>query len=80
VRERQTPRRWVIDGQIVGNHHEGTIAYTLTPQNDGTFFEREFTYTFTNPFLALLDRLILRGRIEAESAEALRRLKQVLEN
>jgi hypothetical protein len=33
----------------------------------------------SNALLALLDRLVLRRRVEAESAEALRRLKGVLE-
>ena len=42
---------------------DGTITYTATP----------------NSLLALLYRLVLRRRIEAESAEALRRLKAVLE-
>ncbi len=79
VREREAPRRWVIDGQIVGSQDGGTIIYTLTPQNDGVLFEREFTYSTLNPLLRLVDRFILR-RIEAESAEALRQLKQVLES
>jgi len=34
------------------------------------------TYKMNNPLLALLDALILRRRIEAKSAEALRRLKE----
>ncbi len=33
----------------------------------------------SNPLLALLDRLVLRRRVEAESAEALKRLKDVME-
>jgi uncharacterized protein YndB with AHSA1/START domain len=80
VREREALRRWVIEGRIVGSQNGGTITYMLTRQGDGTFFEREFVYALPNPFPALLDRLILRRRIEAESAEALRRLKQVLES
>jgi hypothetical protein len=79
VRERAAPCRWLIEGQIVGSRNEGTITYLLKPQDNGTFLEREFTYAWPNPFLALLDRLILRRRVEVESAEALRRLKQVLE-
>jgi hypothetical protein len=31
-----------------------------------------------NPLLALLDRQVLRRRVEAESAEALQRLKEAL--
>jgi len=78
VREREEPRRWVIFGQVEGGG-TGTITYTLTPQDDGTYFEREFTYEMNNPLLALLDTLVLRRRIEGESAEALRRLKERLE-
>jgi len=80
VREREAPRRWVIGGVIVGRSNGGTITYTLTPRDGGTLFEREFVYQMPNPLWALLDRLIIRRRIEAESAEALRRLKQVLES
>jgi hypothetical protein len=78
VRERVAPRRWVIDGRVEGGG-SGTITYTVTPHADGTTFERELVYTVPNPLLRLLDRLVLRRRIEADSAEALRRLKDVLE-
>jgi uncharacterized protein YndB with AHSA1/START domain len=78
VREREAPRRWIIDGQVEGGG-SGTITYALTPHNDGTTFEREFVYSMSNPLLALLDRLVLRRRVEAESAEALERLKDVLQ-
>jgi uncharacterized protein YndB with AHSA1/START domain len=79
VREREEPRRWVIFGQVEGGG-TGTITYTLTPQESGTVFERDFTYEMNNPLLALLDRLVLRRRIEGESAEAVRRLKERLES
>ena len=78
VRKREEPRHWVIFGQVEGGG-TGTITYTLTPQDGGTAFEREFTYEMNNPLLALLDRLVLRRRIEGESTEALRRLKERLE-
>lgn len=52
---------------------------TLTPHEGGTPFEREFVYTMSNPLLALLDRLVLCRRVEGESAEALRHLKEVME-
>jgi uncharacterized protein YndB with AHSA1/START domain len=78
VRERVAPRRWVIDGRVEGGGG-GTITYTATPHDAGTTFEREFVYATPNRLLALLDRLVLRRRIEAESAEALRLLKTVLE-
>jgi uncharacterized protein YndB with AHSA1/START domain len=78
VREREAPRRWVIEGHVEGGGG-GTITYTLTPRDGGTAFEREFVYAMPNALLALLDRLIFRRRVEAESAEALRRLKSELE-
>lgn len=79
VREREAPYRWVIEGRIEGSKSGGTISYRLTPERDGTTFEREFVYTVRAPLGALLDRLVVRRRVEAESDEALRRLKQVLE-
>jgi uncharacterized protein YndB with AHSA1/START domain len=78
VRERQSPTRWIIEGQT-SSGGGGTITYTLTPTKGGTHFAREFVYFFHNPLFRLLDGLLVRPRIQAESAEALRRLKQVLE-
>jgi uncharacterized protein YndB with AHSA1/START domain len=78
VREREAPRRWVIDGEVEGGGG-GTITYTITPSADGTTFERDFVYSMPNRFLALLDGLVLHRRVEAESTEALRQLKQALE-
>jgi uncharacterized protein YndB with AHSA1/START domain len=78
VREREAPRRWVIDGRVEAGGG-GTITYTATPHAGGTSFEREFVYTISNPLMRLLDRLVLRRRIEKESAEVLLRLKAILE-
>jgi uncharacterized membrane protein len=78
LRERGTPCRWVIEGQVQGGD-SGTVTHTLTPHNSGTIFEREFVYAMPNLLLALLDRLLLRRRVEVESAEALRRLNNGLE-
>ena len=75
VRERNAPRRWAIDGEAESGGG-GTITYTLTPEAGGTTFERDLTYAIPNP---LLDRLVLRRRVEAETVEALRRLKAALE-
>lgn len=77
VREREAPRRWVIDGRVEGGG-SGTITYTLTPHLEGTTFERDFVYAMPNPPLAVLDWLVFRRRVEAESTEALRRLRDVL--
>ncbi len=78
MREREAPRRWVIAGEVQGGGG-GTITYSLTPDAGGTIFERDFVYTMPNVLLALLDRLVLRRRVEAESAEALRQLKAAVE-
>ncbi len=79
VREREAPRRWTIAGEIEGGGGSGTITYTTTRREGATLFERDFVYEMPNPLLALLDRLVLRRRVEAETGEALRRLKDVLE-
>ena len=70
--------QWVIDGRVeaVGG---GTITYALAARPGGTEFRREFVYEVPSLPLKVLDRLVLRRRIAAESAEALRRLKRVLE-
>lgn len=81
VRERVAARRWVIEGRVVaGGAGRGTITYTLTPTAEGTRFVREFLYTVPPGPLALLDRLVLRRRITAESDHALMQLKQHLED
>jgi hypothetical protein len=79
VRERSVPHRWVIDG----TGKEGgraTITSTLSPHPAGTNFERALVYAMPNPLLAVLDWLIIRSRMKADSAEALRRLKRLLES
>jgi uncharacterized protein YndB with AHSA1/START domain len=80
TRERQAPNRWVIDGKIIGSQHGGgRVTYTLTPQAGGTFFEREFVYPTASLLFKLLDLVIIRRRVRAESEEAMRRLKKALE-
>ncbi|MDF3838658.1 SRPBCC family protein [Cupriavidus basilensis] len=78
VVERERPVAWTIEGTIDGRQ-AGTVRYTLTPMRMGTLFEREFVYTAPNLFFALTNRLLLRQRIEAESAEAVSRLRATLE-
>ena len=78
VTQRAVPRRWHIDG---GGEKGGKawIAYTLTEQTGTTRFERDMHYRMPNLLAALLDPLLTRGKIAAESALALEQLKQVLE-
>lgn len=79
VRERRAPRRWVIDG-IGKSGGRATITYSLTSHSDGTTFKRELVYAMPNKLLAALDWLFIRSRMEADSAEALQRLKRLLES
>jgi uncharacterized protein YndB with AHSA1/START domain len=79
VRERSAPHRWVIDG-TGKDGGRATITYTLTPHPDGTNFERELVYTMPNALLTVLDWLIIRSRMKADSVEALQRLKRLLES
>ena len=78
ARERERPSRWVIEGQTEDGGR-GTITYTLLSDGTGTRFTREFVYDMPNPFLALLNWLMLRHRIKNESTRAVTQLKQVLE-
>jgi uncharacterized protein YndB with AHSA1/START domain len=78
VRERAPPHRWVIEGQAESGG-SAAIAYRLTAHDGGTRFERALAYRMPNLWLAVLDRLFIRRRMAAESAEALRRLKLILE-
>jgi uncharacterized protein YndB with AHSA1/START domain len=75
---RDPPNRWAIAG-IGAAGGKGTITYTLAATANGTAFRREFDYAMPNWFAALLDRLFIRRRIEAESTLAVSRLKQALE-
>jgi uncharacterized protein YndB with AHSA1/START domain len=79
VTEREAPRRWVIEGQIVGRGAGGTVAYTLSPASGGAHFVREFSYATPGLWFRLLNWLVVRRRIAAESSTAVRRLKEVLE-
>ena len=79
VRDRSCPQRWRIEGQAAG-WGGSSITYTLTAEPGGVLFERELVYSTPGLLLSLLDRLLLRRRIRAESSQALRRLQAVLEN
>src|SRR5438270_4373031 len=78
VRERLFPQLWSIEGNIAGSGGQGLVKYTLHPRDNGTLFEREFIYSMSSPLSVLLDRLFIRRRIQAESWQAVRQLKQVL--
>jgi hypothetical protein len=78
VVQRQVPERWAIAGKIEDGG-SGTVSYRLTAVAGGTLFERQFDYARPNLLFLLADLLRVRRQVTAESAEALRRLKAVLE-
>jgi len=83
VVERTRPSHWKIAGSIQGRP-AGTVQYDLTgiPDSQGepaTHFEREFDYAAPNLLFSILNRVLLRGQIEQESAAAVQGLKRELE-
>jgi uncharacterized protein YndB with AHSA1/START domain len=78
VHERVPPGRWVIQGRAEGGGH-AAITYHLTVREGGTRFERELIYRMPNPLWGVLDWLLIRRRMAAESALALGRLKTIVE-
>lgn len=81
VTAREPDRLWRIAGTIEGRE-SGTVGYSLAPAatGTGTHFVREFEYQTPNLLFAMLNQLSLRSRIEAESAQAVRQLKERLES
>lgn len=78
VDEREEPRRWVISTR--GGAVQGTITYTLTPSaSGGTVFRREFVYPTNSLRFVVANLLVIRRTVQAESEEAMRRVKQRLE-
>ena len=78
VVEREPPEHWVIAGEV-GGRPRGAVSYTLESAGTGTRFDRELVYASPTLLFAVLNRLGIRAKIERESAEAVRRLKAVLE-
>ena len=78
VTERVFPRKWSITADVASGAGRGIVTYTCNPNEQGTFFEREFVYTMHRLLWKIIDRLILRRRIEAESMQSVQQLKQAL--
>jgi uncharacterized protein YndB with AHSA1/START domain len=78
VRKRDAPREWIIKGDIDGRE-AGVITYALTRVAEGTRFDRELVYGSPNLLFAVLNRVSVRARVEAESTQAVQNLKRLLE-
>jgi len=78
VRERQAPHYWVIDG-VAENGNRASIPYSLREHGGSTTFERVLEFTLLPPAFPGATLVEFARQVEAESSEALRRLKVVLE-
>ncbi len=78
VLERDAPRRWVIDARPPAGGG-ARIIYDLTASGVGTQFIRTMDYEMPNAFLELMNALVIRRKIERESAQAVANLREVLE-
>ncbi|MFL9930728.1 SRPBCC family protein [Paraburkholderia sp. RL18-103-BIB-C] len=77
VTTHEPPAKWTIEG-VIDRRPAGSVTYSLTSTANGTRFEREFTYRAPSLWFAILNWLFLRARIQAESDEAVMRLKSLL--
>jgi len=80
VIERIEPSSWAIEGVIQGRSNGGVVRYELAPTENGTAFTRTFSYPTPGPLFTFLDCLLVRRRVRAESTEATRRLRKLLES
>jgi hypothetical protein len=74
----ETPRLWTAQA-VASNGVELELTYRVQATTHGTLFERDLHYRVTGWWLNLLNMLVLRRRIAAESVLSLQQLKSVLE-
>lgn len=79
VEECEPGRLWAARAQA-DNGADILVRYRVAAAGGGTDFTRELEYTLANPFLRLLNLLVLRRRIDAESRLSLQQLKQRMES
>jgi len=78
VEDAVRPSRWIARA-AVDNGARLTLAYRFAASPAGTAFERELAYELPGTLLRVLDVLVLRRRIAAESALSLAQLKACVE-
>jgi hypothetical protein len=77
VIESQAPHRWAAVGRHLGG--DATLRYTMCRSAGGTRVEGVFVYQSDGIWRSLIDGLVVRQRLVAESREAVLRLKRLLE-
>lgn len=80
VREARPGRRWVAGAVAADGSLSLTLTYELSEAAGGTDFVRTLDYVMLRLGLKLLEPLLLRRRIAAESALSLEQLKTVMES
>jgi uncharacterized protein YndB with AHSA1/START domain len=78
VEECQAPNRWAILATSDRYRQKVRIAYTLTPENGGTLWEREMCF-YIRKSLGLLDKLVFSKLLKRNSEKAVRQLKELME-
>jgi len=78
VVERNAPHTWRITA-TVGSRNAGWVRYEVAEENGGSRFTREFLYRPNTLLTVILDRLSIHAKIDAESSQAVRQLKEILE-
>ena len=78
VIEAERPGTWAISGSVKGGG-SGIIRYSIQSRGDDTAFSRNFDYVLPNRLVALLDRPLIRPRIQEESDIALASLREFIE-
>ncbi len=78
VTERVAPYRWAVESCHT-DLGTARLTYTFAPCGAVTALQGELAYHLPNPLMRLLGGMIIRRRLASESAEAARRLKELLE-
>jgi uncharacterized protein YndB with AHSA1/START domain len=76
---REPDRVWKIEGVIDG-HLAGVVTYTLSESGGKTHFVRLFDYPSRTILFAVVNAIVLRDRVTAESEKALAQLRVALES
>lgn len=78
VLDEAPPRRWSASGQR-SDGGSATLSYLLDRSRHGTLITGEFAYRMPGLLLKMIDGLVIRQHLSAESSEAIHRLKMLLE-
>jgi len=78
VIECKAPNRWTIRAASDRHGQKVKISYTLTPENGGTWWEREMSF-YLPKWIGILDKLVLGKQLRRNSETAVQQLRELLE-